>query len=128
MASREVCDKNKGPAANLDNLIQFLQVRNAELCGAAGAILYNDPADSAPYGTDKVYPEYVWLPKTGVQRGSIFKGRGDPLTPGLPSIDGVYRIPQESATLPKIPATPMPYGDVENIFKLMEGKVLRNVL
>ena len=123
-----MCDKNKGPAANLDNLIQYLQVRKAESCGAAGAILYNDPADSAPYGTDKVYPEYVWLPKTGVQRGSIFKGRGDPLTPGLPSIDGVYRIPQESATLPKIPATPMPYGDVENIFKLMEGKVLRNVL
>ena len=123
--AREVCDKNKGPAANLDNLIQFLQVRNAELCGAAGAILYNDPADYAPEGTDKVYPEYVWLPKTGAQRGVLNKNQGDPLTPGLPSVDGVFRIPQEKAYLPKIPATPMPYGDVENILKLMEGEVLK---
>ena len=93
-----------------------------------GAILYNDPADYARDGTDKVYPEYVWLPKTGVQRGSILKVRGDPLTPGLPSIDGVYRIPQEKAILPKIPATPISYDDAEKILKLMEGEVLRNVL
>ena len=70
-----------------------LKVKNAQECGAKGAILYNDPADYAKEGQDKVYPKYIWLPKTGVQRGSIFKGRGDPLTPGLPSVDGVIRIP-----------------------------------
>ena len=87
-----------------------------------GAIIYHDPADYAPEGQDKVYPQYIWLPKTGVQRGSIFNGRGDPLTPGLPSVDGVFRIPEDKANLPKIPATPMPYGEAVELLKIMEGK------
>jgi hypothetical protein len=99
-----------------------LQVKNARECGAVGAILYNDPADFAPEGQDKVYPQYIWLPKTGVQRGSIFTSRGDPITPGLPSIDGVYRISPDDANLPEIPAAPMPYGDAVEIMKIMEGK------
>jgi hypothetical protein len=81
------------------------QVKNARECGAVGAILYNDPADFAPEGQDKVYPQYIWLPKTAVQRGTIFTSRGDPITPGLPSIDGVYRISPDDASLPEIPAT-----------------------
>jgi hypothetical protein len=99
-----------------------LQVKNARECGAVGTILYNDPADFAPEGQDKVYPQYIWLPKTGVQRGSIFTSRGDPITPGLPSIDGVYRISPDDASLPEIPAAPMPYGDAVEIMKIMEGK------
>ena len=69
-----------------------------------------------------MYPQYIWLPKTGVQRGSIFKGRGDPLTPGLPSVDGIFRIPLDKAVLPTIPATPMPYGDAVEVLKIMGGK------
>jgi hypothetical protein len=88
-----------------------------------GAILYNDPADYAKEGQDKVYPHYIWLPKTGAQRGSIFKGRGDPLTPGLPSVEGIFRLPQDKANLPKIPATPMPYGKAVHLLKIMEGKL-----
>ena len=110
---------------NLESvMIHFLQIENAELCGAAGAILYNDPADFAPFGEKQTYPNGVWLPKTGVQRGTLAPRRGDPLTPGLPSIDGVYRIPQEKAFLPRIPATPMPYGEAINILGIMEGKVI----
>ncbi|XP_028396940.1 glutamate carboxypeptidase 2-like [Dendronephthya gigantea] len=97
------------------------KVKNAQDCGAIGAILYNDPADYAPEGQDKVYPKYIWLPKTGVQRGSLFQGRGDPLTPGLPSVEGVFRIPEEKAGLPKIPATPIPYGDAVRLLEIMEG-------
>ena len=99
-----------------------MQVKHAQDCGAVGAILYNDPADYAPEGEDKVYPNYIWLPKTGVQRGSIYKGRGDPLTPGLPSVEGVFRIPEEKAGLPKIPATPMPYGDAVRLLEIMQGR------
>lgn len=99
-----------------------LQVKNAEDCGAAGVILYNDPADYASDGPDKVYPNYIWLPKTGVQSGSIATNPGDPLTPGLPSVEGVFRIPEEKAGLPKIPAVPMPYGDAVRLFKRMEGR------
>ena len=84
--------------------------------------MYNDPADYAPEGQDKVYPNYIWLPKTGVQRGSIFALPGDPLTPGLPSVNGVFRIPEEKAGLPKIPASPMPYGDAVQLLKIMQGR------
>ena len=96
-------------------------MKNAQECGARGAILYNDPADYAKEGQDKVYPKYIWLPKTGVQCGDIFTGRGDPLTPGLPSVDGVIRIPEDKANLPEIPATPMPYGDAVELMKIMKG-------
>ncbi|XP_028397034.1 N-acetylated-alpha-linked acidic dipeptidase 2-like [Dendronephthya gigantea] len=97
------------------------KVKNAEECGAVGAILYNDPADYAPKGQDKVYPNYIWLPKTGVEGGSVFILPGDPLTPGLPSIKGVFRIPEEKAGLPKIPATQMPYVDSVRLLEIMKG-------
>ncbi|GFO49279.1 N-acetylated-alpha-linked acidic dipeptidase 2-like [Plakobranchus ocellatus] len=36
-------------------------------------------------GDTRVYPETWWLPPDGVQRGNIFSGDGDPLTPGYPA-------------------------------------------
>ena len=105
----------------ITNTTTVTKVKQAQDCGAKGAILYNDPADNALEGQDKVYPQYIWLPKTGVESGSIFNGRGDPLTPGLPSVDGIFRIPEDKAVLPTIPATPMPYGDVVEILKIMRG-------
>ena len=68
-----------------------------------------------------MYPDYIWLPETGVQKGSIITRRGDPLTPGLPSVDGVFRIARDDAGLPQIPATPMSYGDAEEVLKIMKG-------
>ncbi|XP_028397055.1 glutamate carboxypeptidase 2-like isoform X2 [Dendronephthya gigantea] len=123
--------KNNFSIANCNGYIVIMRygkifrgdkVKHAQDCGAVGAILYNDPADFAPDGQDKVYPNYIWLPKTGVQRGSIFIVPGDPLTPGLPSVEGVFRIPEANAGLPKIPATPMPYGDALRLLEIMEGE------
>ena len=99
-------------------------MKNARKCGAVGAILYNDPVDIAPEGQDKVYPKGIWLPKTGVQQGSLLGVYGDPLTPGLPAIDGIFRISPEDANLPKIPATVLPYGEVIEIMKIMQGKYI----
>ena len=47
-----------------------------------------DPQEYAKKGVDKVYPEYNWMPSTGVQRGSIKSTpiQGDPQTPGFPSV------------------------------------------
>ena len=47
-----------------------------------------DPEDYAKEGVDKVYPEYNWMPSTGVQRGNVKSTpiRGDPQTPGYPSV------------------------------------------
>ena len=57
---------------------------NAETYGAIGVVIYSDPADDG-FCRGEVYPNGPWRPETGVQRGTIFNGNGDPLTPGCPS-------------------------------------------
>ena len=58
-----------------------------------GAILFSDPADVAVNGVkpEDVYPNTIFLPGTGVQRGSTFIGDGDPLSHGWPSVPNSYR-------------------------------------
>ena len=56
--------------------------------GAAGLLIYSDPADDGWRHGDK-YPQGPWRPDTGVQRGSIgymFQFPGDPTTPGIASV------------------------------------------
>src|SRR5579863_8288053 len=85
--------------------------------GAAGVIIYSDPADDGWRRGDK-YPKGPWHPDTGVQRGSIgfmFEFAGDPTTPGIasvPSLPDSRRTPSDkSAQMPKIPTTPISYAD-----------------
>ena len=69
----------------------YWQVQNAQEYGAAGIILYTDPADYAVDGESSVYPDSWWLPGTGVQRGTVGRTDGDPLTQGYPAI-GQYSL------------------------------------
>ncbi len=72
--------------------------------GAAGLIIYSDPADDGWRRGDK-YPEGPWRPATGVQRGSIgymFQFPGDPTTPGIasvPSLPDDKRTPPEQSAI-----------------------------
>ena len=71
------------------NFLTFVsQHRRAFRAGAIGAVYFMDPMEYAKEGVDKVYPDYNWLPKSAVQRGNILNAgiRGDPLTPGYPSV------------------------------------------
>ena len=95
--------------------------------GAAGEIIYSDPADDGWRRGDK-YPKGPWRPDTGVQRGSIgymFEFSGDPTTPGIastPSLPDSKRIaPDKSAQMPKIPTTPLSYGDIWPILEHLAG-------
>ncbi len=95
--------------------------------GAAGVIIYSDPADDGWRRGDK-YPDGPWRPDTGVQRGSIgymFEFPGDPTTPGVasaPSLPASQRIsPQNSRQMPKIPVTPLSYHDVWPILQHLGG-------
>lgn len=63
----------------------LFQVTNAQKYGAKAILIYNDPQDSAPVPDEDLYPHGWWLPRSGVQRGSILLGTGDPLTPRYPS-------------------------------------------
>ena len=95
--------------------------------GAAGLIIYSDPADDGWRRGDK-YPQGPWRPDSGVQRGSIgymFEFPGDPTTPGIASVpslpDAKRTPPEQSAQMPKIPTTPLSYGDAWPILEHMGG-------
>ena len=66
---------------------QFIptKAKFAARSGAAGLILYSDPADYAVPGGE-VYPNGIFLPGTGTQRGTCMDGNGDPETPNYPSV------------------------------------------
>lgn len=64
----------------------FKKAHQAEIRGAKGIILYSDPEEYADDGKNTdVYPNDWFLPESGTQRGSIYLGVGDPLTPGYPA-------------------------------------------
>jgi N-acetylated-alpha-linked acidic dipeptidase len=99
----------------------------AEEHGAAAVIIYSDPIDDGYFKGD-AYPKGPWRPESGVQRGSIqymFKYPGDPTTPGFAStvtLPESQRVPPEKALdMPKIPTTPLSYGDARPILENLAG-------
>ncbi len=95
--------------------------------GAAGVLIYSDPADDGWRHGDK-YPQGPWRPDTGVQRGSIgymFEYPGDPTTPGVASVpalpDSRRTSPAQAAQLPRIPTTPLSYADAWPILEHLGG-------
>ncbi|EPQ15846.1 Glutamate carboxypeptidase 2 [Myotis brandtii] len=99
------------------------KVKNAQLAGAKGIILYSDPADYFALGVAS-YPDGWNLPGDGVQRGNVLNlnGAGDPLTPGYPANEYAYRreIP-EAVGLPSIPVHPIGYFDAQKLLEKMGG-------
>lgn len=93
--------------------------------GAIGVITFPDPSDVAldGIGPGKVYPHTRSLPGTGVVRSSAGLGRGDPLTPGVPSIKGAFRLTMNETELPKIPSQPISYNDAKLLMSWLGGKL-----
>jgi len=98
----------------------------AERRGVAALIIYSDPNDDG-YRRGEVFPHGPWGPESHIQRGAItydFIVPGDPLTPGWPSVEGAKRIkPEESRSVPRIPAVPMSWRDAKPILEKLGGPV-----
>ncbi len=96
----------------------------AEKRGAAGVIIYSDPAEDGS-AKGRVYPKGPWGPPGHYQRGAVvydFLVPGDPLTPGWASTDLAPRIPEsESKILPRIPMVPLSALDARQILKRLHG-------
>ncbi len=96
----------------------------AEQRGAAGILIYSDPADDG-FKKGKVYPDGPWGPESHIQRGGIvydFLVPGDPLTPGWSSIAGARRIAAADAvSLPRILSAPLSYKDARPILEALGG-------
>ena len=100
------------------------KVANAEAFGAAGVVLYTDPAeDGYPFG--EVYPAGNWRPPGSIMRRSVLftPHDGDPLSPGWASKPGSRRLRPEEISLPGIPVLPVSYQTAERILSLLEGPV-----
>jgi N-acetylated-alpha-linked acidic dipeptidase len=106
-----------------------VKVYLAQQRGAAGIIIYSDPADDGYFQGDK-YPHGPWRPDTGVQRGSVqymFKYPGDATTPEVASTPGLpasKRLPlSQISSLPTIPSMPLSYRDAAPILENLGGPV-----
>ena len=101
-----------------------VKAKIAEEQGAAGLIIYSDPADDG-YMKGDVYPRGPWRSADAIQRGTvkyIFQHAGDPLTPGWASTKEAHRIPITEATdLPRIPVAPLAYRDAEPLLRALAG-------
>ena len=104
-----------------------VKVYIAQQRGAAGVIIYSDPADDGYYRGDQ-YPNGPYRPDTGVQRGAVqylFKYPGDASTPGIaatPDLPASKRIdPGTAPNMPRIPATPLSYHDAAPILAALTG-------
>ena len=99
----------------------------AQQYGAAGLILYSDPADDGA-NRGASYPAGPWRPDSSVQRGSInyiWQFPGDVTTPGVastPTLPGSKRLTlKDSPAAPQIPTTPISSADARPILEHLGG-------
>lgn len=94
----------------------------AEEAGAAGLVIYTDPADSG-WARGLMYPEGGYANPSSIQRGSILTlpYRGDPLTPFEPATPGAHRLDPSKVPLPRIPVQPVGWEAAREILSRMRG-------
>ncbi|TVR35366.1 MAG: M28 family peptidase, partial [Balneolaceae bacterium] len=100
----------------------------AEEAGAAGLIIYTDPANGG-YMNGLTYPEGRFSDESAIQRGSLLTldYYGDPLTPFEPALplDGeeyVERLDPSEVDFHTIPVAPIGYGAAKEILSRMKGE------
>ena len=105
--------KGKIVLVRYGSLFRGLKVRNAQKRGAAGILIFSDPADDG-FAKGDVYPSGRFRPGSAIQRGSVqflSLGPGDPSTPFGPSVKGAKRLPFDSYNGFALGDKP-PFGDM----------------
>ncbi|KIW86587.1 uncharacterized protein Z519_12808 [Cladophialophora bantiana CBS 173.52] len=102
-----------------------LKVKAAELAGAAGCIIYSDPAQDG-FVQGPTFPNGRFMPQDAVQRGAVSLMSwivGDVLTPGWASTpdNKKHLKPEESAGLNKIPSIPISWEDARHLLEVLRG-------
>ncbi|XP_067322224.1 transferrin receptor protein 1 [Anolis sagrei] len=87
------------------------KVANAKKWGAAGVLIYPDPADFRNLREDVSLFGHAHL------------GTGDPYTPGFPSFNHTQFPPVESSGLPRIPVQTISSSAARKLFSVMNGPV-----
>jgi N-acetylated-alpha-linked acidic dipeptidase len=115
--------RGKVAIARYGRSFRGIKAREAERNGATALLLYSDPADDGFVRGD-VYPEGPMRPPTGVQRGSVMNGAGDPTTPGWPSVRGARRLPLDSTRVPRIPVVPLSWTNAAELLRDIRGSAI----
>ncbi len=126
LAARHIDLHGKIVLARYGANFRGVKVYIAEQRGAAGVLLYSDPADDG-FSKGDVYPMGPWRPETGIQYGSvqyIFKYPGDPETPGVastPELPDSARV-SPYGSQPHIISIPISYHDAAPILQALKGR------
>jgi N-acetylated-alpha-linked acidic dipeptidase len=101
----------------------------AQQYGAAGVLIYSDPADDG-YDRGDMYPRGPMRPASAVQRGSVqFLPiyAGDPSSPGVGATadlpDSARMMDPAKMNQPSIPVNPLSYQDAAPILQALDGPV-----
>ncbi|MBI4474992.1 MAG: M28 family peptidase [Acidobacteria bacterium] len=101
-----------------------LKVKEAQDRGAAGVLIYSDPADDG-YMKGDVYPDGPMRPASAIQRGSVLflsHVPGDPSTPGYASTATARRLTRsQMENVPNIPSLPISYREAEKLLRQLGG-------
>ncbi len=112
--------KGKVVLARYGRSFRGIKAREAEKRGAVALLIYTDPLDDG-FARGDVYPEGPMRPLQGVQRGSVFNGAGDPLTPGYASKPGAARLRLDQTSVPKIPVVPISGENAQQLIAQVRG-------
>ena len=101
-----------------------VKIHTAEQAGAAGIIIYSDPADDG-YARGLGWPDGPWRAEFQSQSGNgkySWFWHGDPLTPGVGATpDATALDPATAPTLPKIPAVVLSWKEASKILSKLAG-------
>jgi N-acetylated-alpha-linked acidic dipeptidase len=101
-----------------------VKIHTAEQAGAAGIIIYSDPADDG-YARGVTWPDGPWRADFQSQSGNgkySWFWHGDPLTPGVPATPSTKTLdPASAPTLPKIPAVVLSSREATKILSRLTG-------
>jgi N-acetylated-alpha-linked acidic dipeptidase len=123
LAAMGVQVKGRIVLARYGRCFRGYKARFAEEAGAAGLVLYTDPAD-AGFTRGKVWPEGGgWANDNCIQRGTLntLPYPGDPGTPGTFAADNVLRQDPATLDLPTIPVQPIGYAAAGAILSRFSG-------
>ena len=127
LAELGVSVKGKIVLVRYGNNFRGVKVMIAQQYGAAGVLIYSDPADDG-YARGDMYPRGPYRPPSAVQRGSVqFLPiySGDPTSPGVgatPDLPDSARVMDpKKMNQPSIPANPLSYQDASPILQALDG-------
>ncbi|WP_338468318.1 transferrin receptor-like dimerization domain-containing protein [Novosphingobium sp. ZN18A2] len=127
LARRGISVKGKIVLARYGGGWRGLKPKLAQEHGAAGCLIYSDPANDG-YAHADSYPKGGARPAQGIQRGSVEDMTtypGDPLTPGVGATAKAKRLTREtSKVILNIPALPISYADASKIIAALQGPVV----